>query len=210
MTLQQGEFFFETAEEFIDVIFKKDASTAEHSLDVFELVNKFYWELPPDYKNKIDKQELSDAALFHDVGKLIVPNLILKKKSFLTCKEREIIKKHALYGKQILKETVFCDIADIVHYHHERIDGEGYYGITASKIPIESKIIAIADTYSALTSNRVYRQGCTIKKATQILKEVSGTQLDEDFVTIFCNMIEKQQAFNKTKYRRYNTRSAVC
>ena len=178
-------------------IFKKDFSTLEHSLDVYNLVKAFYYELPDNLKVKLDRENLLAAALLHDIGKLPIPAGILKKPCGLTDYEKEIVKSHAAYSKKMLVKTEFVHIADWVFYHHERVDGTGYFGLTKEQTPLESKIIAVADTYSALTLKRVYRNPCSVKRAINILKDVSGAQLDETLVGIFCGMTGKQKAFDR-------------
>ena len=89
-------------------------------------------------------------------------------------------------GEELLKTSeVFKTIIPWIKYHTERIDGKGYYGLSSEEIPLNFKIIAVADTYSAITTNRVYRSKKSYDVAVKILKEVSGTQLDEGIVDIF-------------------------
>lgn len=187
----------DTAINFICRIFKKDFLLFGHSLDVYCLVKNLYYELPDNIKAEIDAVNLFAAALLHDIGKMPIPRGLLQKPCKLTSDEMELIKYHAFYGKIMLEKTAFESISSWVFYHHERVDGMGYFGLTKEQTPLESKIIAVADTFSALTLRRVYRKRTSVKKAMNILKEVSGTQLDENLVVIFCGMIKKQRAFRR-------------
>ena len=97
------------------------------------------------------------------------------------------------YGSRILESfEVFDKILPWIRYHHERIDGNGYYRLKWDEIPLEAKIIAVADTYSAVTTDRIYKERATHKEALEILRGISGSQLDEDLVEILVR-IEKEK-----------------
>ena len=186
LTAQQTKIYRIGINTFVDEIFEKDASTMQHSHDVYDLVNIIYRQLPKSLKTEVNRQNLFDAALLHDVGKIAVPDIILNKPSSLNTSEMEIVRSHAAKGKIMLAVTRFKEVADIVCFHHERVDGNGYFHLPREQIPLESRIIAVADTYSALTTDRVYRKKCSKDNAIRVLIEVSGTQLDERFVEIIC------------------------
>lgn len=183
--------------DYVGQVFSNDFSTLVHSLDVYCLVKNLYGKLPYNIAVNIDLANLLSAALLHDIGKKPIPQGILRKPCELTAYEKELVKHHTVYGKKMLKKTAFEDIAEWVFYHHEREDGNGYYGLAKEQTPIESKIIAVADTFSALTLTRAYRKSSSAAKAVVILKEVAGTQLDTDIVAIFCGMAKKQRAFKR-------------
>ncbi len=171
----------------------KDEYTKGHSEHVSSLVDLICNNLPDHLKNKISKNKLIQAALLHDIGKILVPREILIKKSPLTEQEYEKIKKHTEDGWSILKSIDrFKEMAPWVKYHHERIDGNGYYGLKEHEIPLEAKIIAVADTYSALTTNRAYRYKMSPTNAIKVLKSVSGTQLDCEIVEVLVELIENK------------------
>lgn len=170
----------------VNKMFEKDSFTRKHSIDVYNLVFRFYNNLPCQLMSNINREKLFCAAILHDIGKLLVPDSILNKPGALSSDEREIIKSHAAKGKLMLDITEFREISDIVCYHHERIDGKGYFGLERNSIPLESKIIAIADTYSALTEDRIYRKRCSTENAMKVLREACGAQLDSELVDIFC------------------------
>jgi len=182
-------------------LFKSDPITLSHSYDVLQLVENFYTELPETIQKGIDRNCLYNAAFLHDIGKHLVPESVLHKPGALNEQEKEVMKQHAAAGKEFLLSTPYRDLSDIVCYHHERVDGSGYFGLRDSEIPVESKMIAIADTYSALTSNRAYRSKCKIKKAYGVLQDASGTQLDAELTFLFCKMLRKKEKHNSDGYR---------
>ena len=141
----------------------------------------------------------------HDLGKLYIPDCILNKSEKLTDDEYEIIKTHASIGAKILDRTAYKSISSIVALHHERIDGLGYVGVKGDSIPIESRIVAVADTFSAITTERLYNKKKTIPEAIEILKEESDKQLDKFLVNCFLKIpIEKLVMIDnmlKSQYR---------
>lgn len=186
-----NDMAFDTIQSMIYSIEAKDFYTRGHSEHVYELVNLFYNYLPNDIKSKINLKNLKNAALLHDIGKIGIPENILNKPGILTDDEFNILKHHPKNGKTILAKTSYREICDIVLYHHERVDGNGYYGISDNIIPLESKIIAIADTFSALYTDRIYRKRYSFDKSISIIKESAGTQLDSELVNIFCSIPEE-------------------
>jgi hypothetical protein len=137
--------------------------------------------LPPE-----EVDEIKVAAGVHDVGKVDIPLEILNKAGRLTDEEFGEIKQHALRGAELVARIGNQKITAMVRHHHERLDGTGYPDrLSASQIPLGARIIAVADTFDAITSTRAYRRACTHNKAIEILKKESGTQLDRDAVTAF-------------------------
>lgn len=178
----------ETIYSLICAVEAKDSYTKGHSEHVKNIVCVFYAYLPQAYKSVVDAHKLADAAMLHDIGKIGIPDAILNKPGALTTEEYEIIKQHPERGYTILKNTIYKEIGIWVLYHHERVDGNGYYKLACDKIPLESKILAIADTFSALFTDRVYRNKHSFEACIQILQECAGTQLDEELVRIFCSI----------------------
>jgi putative nucleotidyltransferase with HDIG domain len=126
------------------------------------------------------------AATVHDIGKLYTPREILNNPGRLTDREYAIVKLHAGDGADMLTGVGDPEIATMVRHHHERIDGHGYPdGLSGSDIPLGARIIAVADTFDAITSNRPYQQVGTHKKALDILSQQAGAQLDGTAVTVF-------------------------
>lgn len=127
------------------------------------------------------------AGLFHDVGKLFVPNEILLKPERLSDSEYQAIKAHPVNGVELLAViTHFRPILQAVRSHHERMDGRGYPdGLMGTDIPEEARIIAVADTFDAMTSNRQYRKAMAFQYAADELERCKGTQLDAEIVDVF-------------------------
>jgi putative nucleotidyltransferase with HDIG domain len=179
--------------EFIELVAKtldaKDPYTAGHSLRVRDYALQIAQALKLP---KRDQELLNTACLLHDIGKISIPDGILNKKSALSAHELEHIYRHPVVGRQILSSVSdFEEILDIIYYHHERVDGKGYpKGLTKHEIPLLARIIAVADTYDAITSERVHRRGRGRKDAAQELKKIRGTQLDEEIVDAFLRIIK--------------------
>lgn len=131
------------------------------------------------------------AALVHDVGKIGIPEAILNKPSRLTDDEYKKIQEHTVTGANILKQIyTFSNLVSIVRSHHERYDGKGYPdGLVGEEIPLISRIIAVADAFEAMTSNRSYRKRFSIDYAIQELKRNSGTQFDPMVVEHFLELV---------------------
>ena len=174
------------AEVLVGVIDARDPNLNGHSRHVQELTMLFYQYLPSNIKKGINPVSLEYAALMHDVGKLGVPEAILNKPAKLTEEEWVVMRSHPKVGVKILKPLkTFDAISDWILYHHERVDGNGYYKVKVEDIPVAAKIIAIADTYSAITMRRSYKAPRTHEDAIAIIAEVAGTQLDKELVDIF-------------------------
>ena len=177
------------AEVLIGVIDARDPNLNGHSRHVQNLTMLLYEYIPTPKKRLINSISLEYAALMHDVGKLGIPEVILNKPDKLTSEEWEIMKQHPEIGVKILEPLKsFSHVFPWVQYHHEHIDGTGYYGVKGRRIPYPSRIIAVADTYSAITMERSYKAPRSHEEALEIMRRVSGTQLDSDIVQIFCNI----------------------
>ena len=144
----------------------------------------------------MDEEELKNInymALLHDIGKIGVPDMILNKKARLDDEEFAIIKKHPARGFDILKN--FSTIPNMHYgalYHHERYDGNGYpVGLSGEAIPFESRIIAIADAYDAMTSDRAYRKALSTDVVIEELLKGRGTQFDPQLAEVLVEMIRE-------------------
>ena len=170
-----------TFSNFID---GKDSYTNGHSMRVAEYAYLLGKKL--EYSS-FDLDILYYSALLHDVGKIAIPDVILNKTSSLTPEEYAIVKQHPLKGKEMLSSFTSLPGLDIgIEYHHERIDGNGYpHQLKGNEIPLNAQIIAIADTWDALTSSRVYRNNFTREEAILIMKKISGSQLSSKLVSLF-------------------------
>lgn len=131
-------------------------------------------------------ENISIAALLHDIGKIGMPTEILNKPGSLTQNEYDIIKLHPEYSKRILQQVSgFSQIVDITYAHHERYDGLGYpLGLKNGEIPIEAQILQLADAFDAMTSERAYRKAMTKEKAVEIIKSEVGKQFNPEIVNV--------------------------
>lgn len=188
----------DVAEVLFGVIDARDPNLNGHSRHVQNLTMLLFEYIPYSKKRDISEVSLEYAALMHDVGKLGVPENILNKPAKLDDSEWDIMKKHPSIGVQILEPlSSFKHIMPWIMYHHERIDGKGYYGLKGDEIPLASRIIAVADTYSAITMRRSYKAPNTHEEAIKMMKEAAGTQLDEELVEIF-SQIPKEKVMKCT------------
>ena len=137
-------------------------------------------------------QELvKKAALVHDIGKITIPSKILNKDASLTQKELEQIKRHPESGYQILRSVdEYASVAMIILSHHEWVDGSGYpEKLKGEDIPLASRIIAVADSYDAMTSGRIYTDCKTKEEAIQELRACAGSQFDPEVVSVFIEQV---------------------
>ncbi|AFM43335.1 putative domain HDIG-containing protein [Desulfosporosinus acidiphilus SJ4] len=179
----------ETVGALVQALEAKDIYTGGHS----ERVGKLAVSIAEAIKMTEDKIEfLKYAALLHDVGKIGISDVILNKEGELLESEWDVIRSHPVIGQTIIENIKFMfDIGKVIRHHHERYDGKGYPdGIRGEAVPLEARIIAVADTYDAMTSDRSYRPGKSHDEAIEELKRVSGSQLDPKMVEIFCELIE--------------------
>lgn len=174
----------------------KDAYTAIHSQNVQKYATKIARQLQlPD--NEVF--HISLAALLHDIGKIQIPLDVLNKPAKLTDEEYNLIKSHPVKACEILDGLMdLDDIMQMVRHHHERIDGKGYPdGLNDESIDLGSRILAVADTYDAMTTDRCYRKALSRETAIAELKNVIGSQLDSDIVNTFSAIPE--EALNDTE-----------
>jgi putative nucleotidyltransferase with HDIG domain len=136
-------------------------------------------------------ERIKIGAMLHDVGKIGIPESVLKKPGKLDDDEWQIMKQHPTIGaeKVLAPNEALRDLIPIVKYHHERLDGKGYpEGLKGEEIPLAARIVSVADAYHALVSDRPYRKGMPIEKACAILKEGAGIQWDPDLVRSFISI----------------------
>jgi len=196
--IQNAHLFSELQELNLNIIMTlvhaveaKDRYTRGHSIRVTELALQLGRELGLRTQ---DMELLQTAGLLHDVGKIGVPEAILLKPSRLTEDEYEQIKQHPAIGAAILQPIKGLEeVAQIVYYHHERYDGQGYLeGLRGENIPQPARILAVCDTFAAMTSDRPHRKSLSEKQAVGELRRVAGTQLDPIFVEVLLKIIEKK------------------
>lgn len=183
----------EITQLLVDIVDARDPNLNGHSSHVKEIAMVFYNHIPHHLKRSISIDNLEYAALLHDIGKLGVPEAILNKPAKLTDEEWEIMKKHPSIGTNFLRPIKsFEPIFDWILYHHERVDGKGYYNKDFNDVPLAAKIIAIADTYSAITMRRSYKEPKTHEEAMKIIQDVAGSQLDKELVKIFASIPKEE------------------
>ncbi len=137
-------------------------------------------------------EDLYYTALLHDIGKIAVEDSILNKAGSLTEEEYEAVKQHTSIGAEIVRNTTFIPgVANGVYYHHEHYDGKGYFGLAGEKIPLAARIIAVADAYEAMSSDRSFRRRLSQENIKNELILNRGTQFDPNIVDVFMQMLEE-------------------
>lgn len=202
----------ELLENIVGVIESCDPNLEGHSLNVKNLTLMLFEMLPFTYRIQIDLYQLSLAALLLDLGKLGLPREIINKAGKLEDKEKRIMSHHPEIGAMIISRVRgFNQVSQWVKYHHERFDGKGIYHMKGKKIPLESRILAVVDTFSALIMDRSYKSSMSYPEAISELRLVAGTQLDAEIVEYFCRIPPKkiERSLNKVQRKieslTYNT-----
>lgn len=184
-----------TIEMLADTLDRRDPYTSEHSKRVAEYVEAILRHM--DGVPLEDAERIITAARIHDLGKVSTPDATLMKPDKLTPEEREAIQRHAADGAQVLSNlSMYRTVAEIVRHHHERWDGTGYPdGLKGNEIPVGARIIAVADTYDAMTSDRVYRSALPHHVAMAELRRCAGTQFDPEVVRAFERAMDASPAY---------------
>lgn len=180
-----NEHLLDVVSSLANTIDAKDTYTKGHSAAVSRYAEALARaiNLPT---NEVERIKL--GAMLHDIGKIGIPEDVLRKPTRLSDDEWETMKQHPLIGAdKVLKPNhSLHDLIPMVKYHHEHIDGSGYpYGLKGDEIPLSAKIVAVADAYHALISDRPYRKGLSVNKACEILKMGAGVQWDKELVRQF-------------------------
>ena len=182
-------FFFGAIQTLINTLEAKDSYTAGHSQSVAEIAMALGAQM------KLGPEEIDDihwAALLHDVGKIAVDPNILNKPSELTPSEYRHIMTHAMVGPNIVKPFVNDKVVAIISHHHDHYDGGGLDQLIKGKdIPVGSRIIALADAYHAMISDRPYRKALSITEALDEIRWYSGTQFDPIVANILISFIQQ-------------------
>lgn len=173
-----------------EMVEQKDRYTFNHSSRVSKYAMKTATKMNFD-KNRIPALFL--ASILHDIGKINIPEEVLKKPDKLTNEEFAMIKKHPGDGADMLRKTAYADLAEIVEQHHERVNGRGYpFGLKDAEILMEAKIIGVCDTFDAMTEDRAYRKAFTAEYAMNELKELAGIQYDASVVEAFELVLQEE------------------
>ena len=181
--------YLESIETLRYTVEAKDSYTRGHSdrVSAFSVLIGKHLGLSED-----DLRILRIGGLFHDIGKIGVPDSVLLKEGKLTDDEYSEIKNHPSIGKQILSNaTIFKDMIPIVYHHHEKYDGTGYpEGLKGDQIPYLARITAVADTFDAMTSNRSYRKALPLDIVRNEIEKCSGKQFDPDIAKVFLDILD--------------------
>lgn len=202
------QVFMSTVESLALAIESKDRYTKEHILRVQNVAVAIAVELG---LTGDDLQAIETGALLHDVGKLGIPEHILGKPGKLTDEEFAIIKKHPDLGAKILNPVHFpWPVMGAVRSHHERWDGTGYPdGLRGEDIPLQGRILAVADVYDALTSDRSYREGWPHERAIDYIRANAGSHFDPMIVQAFLAVVERSPQFREDKSLQTDALSAT-
>lgn len=185
-----SELFYKTIKSIAYALDAKDEYTHGHSLRVT------LYSLALAKKMNLSEEtleEIETTGLLHDIGKIAIPDKILLKPGKLTDEEFAVIKKHPEMGKKLVDSIEKLNIVSSwLKSHHERYDGKGYPdGLAGEAIPISSRIIAIADTYDAMTSTRSYRKALSHEEAIEEIKRCSGSQFDPNLTELFISISDE-------------------
>jgi HD-GYP domain-containing protein (c-di-GMP phosphodiesterase class II) len=178
---------------FSSLIEMKDGYTEGHCARVKN------WAAGIGQKMGLSRREINDvvvAAMLHDIGKIGVPDAILNKPAKLDEREFKVIQGHPALGADVLvRYRRFTGAAEIIRHHHETLDGTGYPdGLRGENIPLGARIVAVIDSYDAMTSNRSYRSAMPAAKGMAILQEKRGTQFDSKVVDVFFRLLAEGMA----------------
>jgi diguanylate cyclase (GGDEF)-like protein/putative nucleotidyltransferase with HDIG domain len=186
-------------EQQLKIFLSKDVYTFQHSKRVFSYAIDICDYIPLTDQ---EKKTLILGALFHDIGKLEVPKEILKKKEKLTAEEWDTVKKHVIWGKDIVSAIEkYNDLIPLVELHHERFDGRGYpHGLQGEEIPKLARILSVIDSFDAMTTERPYQKTKTFDEAIEELKRCSGEQFDPNFAQSFIDMIHDKYDFKLDRF----------
>ena len=171
----------------------KDQDTGDHLRRIYRHTKALAAELGLD---EDEADNLAQAGLLHDVGKMHVPDQILKKPGPLTADEMKTMQEHTVWGERILGDKLFFAAARrIARSHHENWDGSGYPdAVRGDAIPIEARIVHLADVYDALVSPRVYKAAWTPRQAAEFIVEASGQMFDPELVRVFTHVSPRMMA----------------
>lgn len=183
----------QTVLAFVRAVDAKDPYTAQHSERVARFARAIAMEMRLPMR---DVKRIHAAALLHDIGKIAIPGSILNKASRLSNEEYEVIKRHPVESVKIVSgidqyREYLCGI----RHHHERVDGKGYPdGVSGADFCMDARIIAVADAYEAMTSDRSYRPGMDVAEAIRRLRASAGTQFDPDVVEALVRVLANPAA----------------
>lgn len=199
MNLKLERYLIDFANILLNTVGAKDHFTESHSQNVSKLCVAFGKKLQLSFQ---EIENLRLAGLFHDIGKIGIPDSILLKQGKLTDEEYETMKLHPIMGANIFAlSEVFKKLSPIIIAHHERVDGKGYPNkLSGDDIPYLAKILAICDSFDAMISKRSYKEAKNISFAINQIKECSGTQFDPKLAESFVKFYEEDPSFIREIY----------
>ncbi|GAB4170461.1 MAG: response regulator [Roseiflexaceae bacterium] len=188
---QQKELYLQTIRAFAALIDARDPYTRGHSEQVMNYALRIAMELGLE-EDQIER--IRYGALLHDIGKIGVRDHVLLKRERLTDEEMLAMKAHPRIGAEILRHIhALRPVIPMVEHHHERLDGRGYpYGLLSDQISLEARILAIADSFDAMTSERAYRKAMPLERALQELRDGRGYQFDPEITDLFIDLILRE------------------
>jgi diguanylate cyclase (GGDEF)-like protein/putative nucleotidyltransferase with HDIG domain len=193
----ESQLFMEMVNSLAETVDAKDSYTMQHSKNVSEMAGNI--ARAAGFSEEAVRK-IEAAGILHDIGKIGVPDNILNKPGRLTNDEMLIIRNHPVTSSHIIESTSLKDLAQIIRAHHERWDGMGYPdGLKGNEIPVESRILALADTFDAMTTDRPYRKGCSIDEAVAEVKKCAGSQFDPEFAQTFVSMFSENSSLSIKK-----------
>ena len=179
---------FATMRALVQLLDLKDLATGVHSSRLVD------WAITISKLRGLSTEETRQveiAAVLHDIGKIGIPDEILRKPSKLTPEEQTVMRKHPEYGWAVMKNIPGCETASLlILHHHEMFSGGGYpAGLKGNSIPLGARIVAITDAFDAMTTDRCYRKGIPVDQALRALEEFSGTQFDPALASLFAALV---------------------
>ena len=179
--------FLQFVEAMAQALDARDPYTAGHSIRVAEYSFQIARAMGLD---SAEVGEIYVAAHLHDIGKIGTPDTVLQKPAKLTAEEFAIVKQHPLIGKRILSRVDGLEqCLNVVELHHENVDGSGYpYGLQGERIPIDARIVRVADAFDAMTSHRAYRRSLPAERALQEIRASAGIHFDADCAEAFLRL----------------------
>lgn len=189
LTRKLEEQYLNMFKSFVKFIDAKDTYTGLHSSNVSDYVKLILSQM--EISNEL-ADEIIVAANLHDIGKIGIPESILNKPGKLTNEEYSKMKEHPSIGANLVGEIIgYENISKIIRHHHERYDGRGYPdGLKDTSIPLGSKVIAVADAYDAITTDRIYQKHRSVEEGINILNNEKGKQFDPEIVNCFIEALE--------------------
>jgi len=195
---QRLEHDIHELEQQVKIFLSKDIYTYKHSKRVYSYAVDMAEVLQ---LNEEDRRTLILGALIHDIGKLEIPRDVLNKKTKLTPDEWEMVKKHVLWGKEIVLATgKYKELIPLIELHHERYDGKGYpHGLKGNAIPKLARMLCIIDSFDAMTTERPYQVTKSYEEALNEIRRCSGSQFDPELAGYFITYVEKKYTIDTSQ-----------